>query len=145
MLKQLANQVLQRNDATNATTNATHNATMQLFGRDNATDYATGVQPTPLKALSQAILNATDHATSVQLEAENNATFYATFHATDHATLGKTRLRVAARGLPLDFAELQAFFVDDLTDFGSGAVSAEGIRKATEWFAYTYPAWRAAQ
>ncbi|MDD5393153.1 MAG: hypothetical protein PHE17_09060 [Thiothrix sp.] len=51
---------------------------------------------------------------------------------------GIRRLGVAAEGLPLDFADLQAFFFEDLPDFGSGAVSMEGIRHACEWFAYTY-------
>ena len=51
----------------------------------------------------------------------------------------------AAQGLPVTLDELAAFFADDLHDFGIGEVSREGIRKAAEWFAYTYPAWRAAQ
>ena len=54
-------------------------------------------------------------------------------------------LKVAAHGLPLDFAELQAFFSNDLPDFGTGEVTQAGIRKACEWFAHVYPAWRAAQ
>jgi siroheme synthase len=58
---------------------------------------------------------------------------------------GIKRLKVAAHGLPLDFAELQAFFDGDIHDFGSGGVSPAGIRKACEWFANVYPMWRAQQ
>lgn len=55
---------------------------------------------------------------------------------------GLKRLKAATAGLPLDFAELQAFFSDDLESFGAGEVQQAGIRKACEWFAYSYPAWR---
>lgn len=58
---------------------------------------------------------------------------------------GIRNLRLAAQGLKLNFEELARFFEIDLMDFGNGAVSMAGIRKAAEWFAYTYPAWRAAQ
>ena len=58
---------------------------------------------------------------------------------------GIKRLKVAAHGLPLDFAELQAYFEGDIHDFGSGGVSPAGIRKACEWFANVYPLWRAQQ
>lgn len=138
MLKQLADKVLQRNDATNATTYATHNATVQLFGGGNATDYATCMQPTPLKALSKAILNATDHATSMQLDTKSNATFYATFRATDHATLGKTQLRAASKGLPVDLDELLSFFADDLQDIATGVINPDGLQQAVEWFTYSH-------
>ncbi|MBO0612957.1 hypothetical protein [Thiothrix fructosivorans] len=58
---------------------------------------------------------------------------------------GVELLSMAAQGLPLDFAELLAFFDGDIHDFGSGGVSPAGIRKACEWFAYVYPLRRAAQ
>ena len=58
---------------------------------------------------------------------------------------GIKRLEMAAKGLPVTSNELKAFFADDLVSFGTGEVTQAGIRKACEWFAHVYPAWRAAQ
>lgn len=58
---------------------------------------------------------------------------------------GIRMLATAAKGLPVNLQELTDFFRDDLEDFGNGAVSMAGIRKACVWFAYVYPAWRAQQ
>ncbi len=56
----------------------------------------------------------------------------------DMTATGKKRLEVAAQGLPVTLAELEAFFGDDLQDFGSGEVKQAGIRQACEWYAYQY-------
>ena len=58
---------------------------------------------------------------------------------------GLKRLKSAAQGLPVSFQELSSFFAGDLQSFGIGEVKQAGIRKACEWFAYVYPAWRAQQ
>ena len=51
---------------------------------------------------------------------------------------GREKLAVAAQGLPVTLAELEAFFAHDLQSFGDGSVTMAGIRKACRWYAYTH-------
>ena len=51
---------------------------------------------------------------------------------------GIEKLAVAAQGLPVTLAELEAFFAHDLQEFGNGGVTMAGIRKACEWYAFTH-------
>ncbi len=51
---------------------------------------------------------------------------------------GIKRLREAAQGVPATLEELQAFFADDLQEFGQGRVKQAGIVQAVRWYAYQY-------
>ena len=51
---------------------------------------------------------------------------------------GIEKLAVAAQGLPVTLAELEAFFAHDLQEFGNGGVTMAGSRKACEWYAFTH-------
>jgi len=51
---------------------------------------------------------------------------------------GIEKLAVAAQGLPVTLAELEAFFAHDLQGFGNGGVSMATIRQLVEWYAYQH-------
>ena len=51
---------------------------------------------------------------------------------------GIEKLAVAAQGLPVTLAELEAFFAHDLQEFGNGGVTMAGIVQAVRWYAFTH-------
>lgn len=51
---------------------------------------------------------------------------------------GVIRLRDAAAGLPATLEELVTFFRDDIESWGRGEALQAGIRKACEWYCFTY-------
>jgi|GEM_PF-3081993 len=56
----------------------------------------------------------------------------------DMTATGLKRLAVAAQGLPVTLAELEAFFANDLQEFGNGGVSMATIKQLVEWYAYRH-------
>ena len=80
-----------------------------------------------------AILQGTDSNDELSRNSRNSNS-----NAPELKTKGIEKLAVAAQGLPVTLAELEAFFAHDLQSFGNGGASMAGIRKACEWYAFTH-------
>ena len=59
-------------------------------------------------------------------------------NAPELKTKGIEKLAVAAQGLPVTLAELEAFFAHDLQEFGNGGVTMATIKQVVEWYAYQH-------